>query len=108
MGVVGEMGRRGGESRGALVGPLPENRKRAGGGQGQSQGGETLHGTGWQRGSTEGWDGCREVPKHGGWKHLEYKEGINFGQKVAPSILTGGKAKAMLCIGKSLGVVIES
>lgn len=41
-------------------------------------------------------------------KPLEYKEGINFRQKVAPSFLTGGKAKGMLCIGKSLGVVIES
>ena len=55
-----------------------------------------------------GWDGCSEGPKRSGWKHLEYKEGINFGQRVAPSILTGGKAKGMLRIGKSLGVVIES
>lgn len=55
-----------------------------------------------------GWDGCSEGPKRRGWKHLEYKEGINFGQRVAPSILTGGKAKGMLHIGKSLGVVIES
>lgn len=33
-GVVGEMGRVGGESRGALAGPLPENRRREGGGLG--------------------------------------------------------------------------
>ena len=42
------------------------------------------------------------------WKHLEHKEGINFGQKVTPSILTGGKEKGMLSIGKSIDVVIES
>lgn len=39
---------------------------------------------------------------------MEYKGGINLGQKVAPSIPTGGKAKGMLCMGKSLGVGIES
>ena len=33
-GVLGEMGRVGGESRGALAGPLPENRRREGGGLG--------------------------------------------------------------------------
>ena len=36
-GVVGEMGRVGGESRGALAGPLPENRRREGGSDGRRE-----------------------------------------------------------------------